>query len=210
MKAGGAGGVSNHVARFRRPSSDSFLTLLKAFNDWKMNKRWFLADEPTAALDSENGRAVMQILADIAKDRSRGVLVVTHDQRLRSFADRVIYIEDGRIVGEITSKGKSAGVRHFEPFETNAPLVIVAGGGRDRLYVDHSTERDETASSVLLLAWLAGGTWHALADVVIERCSELLPRPSAERACHGCSIPRAMFGLPFLHGSGLSERVLDV
>jgi putative ABC transport system ATP-binding protein len=59
-----------------------------------------LADEPTAALDSENGRAVMQILADIARDQTRGVLVVTHDQRLEKFADRIIYIEDGRIIRE--------------------------------------------------------------------------------------------------------------
>jgi putative ABC transport system ATP-binding protein len=59
-----------------------------------------LADEPTAALDSENGRGVMQILSTIARDRERGVLVVTHDPRLLSFADRVIYIEDGRIIRE--------------------------------------------------------------------------------------------------------------
>jgi putative ABC transport system ATP-binding protein len=59
-----------------------------------------LADEPTAALDSENGHAIMAILAEIAKDRSRGVLVVTHDPRLLPFADRIIHIEDGRIVRE--------------------------------------------------------------------------------------------------------------
>jgi putative ABC transport system ATP-binding protein len=59
-----------------------------------------LADEPTAALDGENGRAVMTILRDIAKEPSRGVLVVTHDPRLLPFADRVIHIEDGCIVRE--------------------------------------------------------------------------------------------------------------
>jgi putative ABC transport system ATP-binding protein len=59
-----------------------------------------LADEPTGALDSENGHAVMAILARIAKDPSRGVLVVTHDPRILPFAHRVIHIEDGRIVGE--------------------------------------------------------------------------------------------------------------
>jgi putative ABC transport system ATP-binding protein len=59
-----------------------------------------LADEPTAALDSENGHAVMSILAGIAKDPMRGVLVVTHDPRILPFADRVVRIEDGRIVGE--------------------------------------------------------------------------------------------------------------
>lgn len=59
-----------------------------------------LADEPTAALDGENGKAIMGILADIAKAPDRGVLVVTHDPRLVSFADRIIHIEDGNIVRE--------------------------------------------------------------------------------------------------------------
>jgi putative ABC transport system ATP-binding protein len=59
-----------------------------------------LADEPTAALDSENGKAIMGILADIAKDPRRGVLVVTHDPRLVPFAGRIVHIEDGAIVRE--------------------------------------------------------------------------------------------------------------
>jgi putative ABC transport system ATP-binding protein len=59
-----------------------------------------LADEPTAALDSENGKAIMGILAAIAKDPRRGVLVVTHDPRLLPFADRIVHIEDGSIVRE--------------------------------------------------------------------------------------------------------------
>jgi putative ABC transport system ATP-binding protein len=59
-----------------------------------------LADEPTAALDSENGHAIMTVLAHIAKDPSRGVLVVTHDPRILPFAHRIVRIEDGRIVGE--------------------------------------------------------------------------------------------------------------
>jgi len=59
-----------------------------------------LADEPTAALDSENGVAVMQLLSEIAKDASRAVLAVTHDPRTIPFANRVLRIEDGLIVGE--------------------------------------------------------------------------------------------------------------
>ena len=59
-----------------------------------------LADEPTAALDSENGQAVMALLAEIAQDKSRAVLAVTHDPRTHAYADRIIRIEDGRIVGE--------------------------------------------------------------------------------------------------------------
>jgi putative ABC transport system ATP-binding protein len=59
-----------------------------------------LADEPTASLDGENGNAIMKLLAEIAKDSSRGVLVVAHDTRILPFADRVVHIEDGRIVRE--------------------------------------------------------------------------------------------------------------
>jgi putative ABC transport system ATP-binding protein len=67
-----------------------------------------LADEPTAALDSENGKAIMTILADIAKDPSRGVLVVTHDPRLVPYADRIVHIEDGNIVSEETRNKTAA------------------------------------------------------------------------------------------------------
>jgi putative ABC transport system ATP-binding protein len=59
-----------------------------------------LADEPTGALDGENGYGIMTILSNIAKDPSRGVLVVTHDQRIVPFADRIIHIEDGCIVNQ--------------------------------------------------------------------------------------------------------------
>jgi putative ABC transport system ATP-binding protein len=59
-----------------------------------------LADEPTAALDGENGHSIMSVLAAIARQPGRGVLVVTHDPRVMSFANRIVHIEDGRILGE--------------------------------------------------------------------------------------------------------------
>ena len=64
------------------------------------NPSTILADEPTGALDGDNGRTVMQILADIAHERERAVMVVTHDPRAMPFADRIINIEDGLLVGE--------------------------------------------------------------------------------------------------------------
>ena len=64
------------------------------------NPSIILADEPTAALDGENGQAIMKILAGIAQEQGRAVLIVTHDPRLLPFADRVVHIEDGRIVRE--------------------------------------------------------------------------------------------------------------
>jgi len=56
-----------------------------------------LADEPTAASDGVNGKAVMGILAAIAKKQGRAVLVVSHDARLSGFADRIVHIEDGML-----------------------------------------------------------------------------------------------------------------
>ena len=59
-----------------------------------------LADEPTAALDSANGQAVMELLADIAGSNQHAVLAVTHDPRTMKYADRILKIEDGKIIGE--------------------------------------------------------------------------------------------------------------
>ncbi len=70
------------------------------------NPSIILADEPTAALDGENGQAIMKILAGIAQEQGRAVLIVTHDPRLLPFADRVVHIEDGRIVREERSGAK--------------------------------------------------------------------------------------------------------
>jgi putative ABC transport system ATP-binding protein len=59
-----------------------------------------LADEPTAALDTENGAAVMKLLSGLAKKGDRAVLAVTHDPRTIRYGDRIIEIMDGRIVGD--------------------------------------------------------------------------------------------------------------
>src|SRR5215469_6876080 len=56
-----------------------------------------LADEPTAALDSHTGRAVMELLCELAHQRNRAVVIVTHDSRIFDLGDRVVRIEDGRI-----------------------------------------------------------------------------------------------------------------
>ena len=54
-----------------------------------------LADEPTANLDSKIGHEIMRLLRRIAKDQGRSVVIVSHDQRIRDIADRVLWLEDG-------------------------------------------------------------------------------------------------------------------
>lgn len=62
------------------------------------NPRLILADEPTAALDSQSGRDVVNLLQQLARTGGCPVLMVTHDSRVLDIADRIIHMEDGRIV----------------------------------------------------------------------------------------------------------------
>jgi putative ABC transport system ATP-binding protein len=59
------------------------------------NPQFIMADEPTAALDSQSGHAVITLLRQLAKEHNRTVLMVTHDPRIIDVADRVTYLEDG-------------------------------------------------------------------------------------------------------------------
>ncbi len=61
-----------------------------------------LADEPTANLDSGHGRETMRLMREIAKGRGRSVIIVSHDQRIRDIADRVLWLEDGRFTNVVT------------------------------------------------------------------------------------------------------------
>jgi putative ABC transport system ATP-binding protein len=56
-----------------------------------------LADEPTAALDAENGQSVLRLLTGLVRERGATLVVVTHDNRIFRFADRILHLENGRL-----------------------------------------------------------------------------------------------------------------
>jgi putative ABC transport system ATP-binding protein len=56
-----------------------------------------LADEPTGSLDSRAGQAAIELLCDAARQRNKTVIIVSHDDRIKHYAHRVLYMEDGRI-----------------------------------------------------------------------------------------------------------------
>jgi putative ABC transport system ATP-binding protein len=60
--------------------------------------RIILADEPTAALDKKSGREVVTLMQNLAKERNCTILLITHDNRILDIADRIIYMEDGRLM----------------------------------------------------------------------------------------------------------------
>lgn len=56
-----------------------------------------LADEPTGNLDSQSGYQVVKLLSDVARQEGRGVVIVSHDQRIMSLANRTLWLEDGKL-----------------------------------------------------------------------------------------------------------------
>lgn len=73
-----------------------------------------LADEPTAALDSTSGRAVIELLQRLAHQHGRSVVMVTHDPRVLCYGDRILHLEDGHLVREEATPAR-AGTQHFHP-----------------------------------------------------------------------------------------------
>ncbi|MEL6470930.1 MAG: DevA family ABC transporter ATP-binding protein [Cyanobacteria bacterium J06623_4] len=61
------------------------------------NPQILLADEPTAALDKKSGRDVVELMQTLAKEQHCTILLVTHDNRILDIADRIVYLEDGRL-----------------------------------------------------------------------------------------------------------------
>jgi putative ABC transport system ATP-binding protein len=61
-----------------------------------------VCDEPTAALDARSGRRVMDLLREVAVAPDRACIIVTHDNRIFDLADRIIMLEDGRIIHDGT------------------------------------------------------------------------------------------------------------
>ena len=64
------------------------------------DRRLLLADEPSGALDSVNAEAVMRLVHSACKNAGMTAVVVTHDAQLASWADRVVFLRDGRVTDQ--------------------------------------------------------------------------------------------------------------
>lgn len=65
-----------------------------------------LADEPTGNLDTRTGSDVMQLLRDSAKELQQTIIMVTHDPKAAAYADRLVFLQDGKIISEITFRAE--------------------------------------------------------------------------------------------------------
>ena len=79
--------------------------------------RLLVCDEPTAALDAASGQTVMELVRRVAVQPDRAVLIVTHDSRVFRFGDRIVHMDDGKVV-QVEGKGE----RNWDS-GTYAPVV---------------------------------------------------------------------------------------
>ena len=73
-----------------------------------MNPRVIFADEPTGALDTRTGEEIMAMLEGLVRDRGITVILVTHEQNVADFADRIVRMRDGKVVEDITRRARQA------------------------------------------------------------------------------------------------------
>ena len=94
-------GLEDHMAKVPHDLSGGQKQRVAIARALAANPRLLLADEPTAALDSRTGREVVELLRRLAREQSCAVLMVTHDPRIVDVADRVLQMEDGRLLNAV-------------------------------------------------------------------------------------------------------------
>ncbi|MCI6824390.1 MAG: ABC transporter ATP-binding protein [Ruminococcus bromii] len=69
------------------------------------NPALMLADEPTGNLDSENSKEIVSLLRKLNKENNQTVIIITHDEKIALSADRIISVQDGKIIGDEVNMG---------------------------------------------------------------------------------------------------------
>jgi putative ABC transport system ATP-binding protein len=81
-----------------------------------------LADEPTGNLDSRTGTAILELLKKTCRELNATVLMVTHDPRAASYADRVVFLRDGKIVHQLKNDGPAVSIQLITEVMTSLEL----------------------------------------------------------------------------------------
>jgi putative ABC transport system ATP-binding protein len=108
-------GLTDHIGKRQDKLSGGQRQRVSIARALVANPPIILADEPTAALDSKAGYEIIALIRGLAKARGMSVLMVTHDNRILDLADRIIPMEDGRIIKAENSLERMSGRVGFHP-----------------------------------------------------------------------------------------------
>lgn len=145
-----------------------------------------LADEPTAALDRASGRDVAEILQKLAKQQGCAILLVTHDNRILDIADRILTLEDGRLLSFTSGIAANTGrlLSAFAQLHRRGDLLQYVGNLSDKQFIE--IVEQVTVESEQLLRTLDLGNWEvvqALLDDLLESfASKIRTLLNADRA----------------------------
>ncbi|MBW4533878.1 MAG: DevA family ABC transporter ATP-binding protein [Pleurocapsa minor HA4230-MV1] len=91
-------GLSDHINYYPQNLSGGQKQRVAIARALVSHPKMVLADEPTAALDSKSGRDVVELMQQLAREQGCTILIVTHDNRILDVADRIVELEDGKII----------------------------------------------------------------------------------------------------------------
>jgi len=103
-------GLGDRVGSFPRELSGGQQQRVAIARAMVHEPRLIVCDEPTSSLDHDTGHAIMRMLKGVALDKDRALVIVTHDARIFSFADRIAKMDDGHIIEVLESKEELAHV----------------------------------------------------------------------------------------------------
>ena len=81
---------------------------------WRLGRKLLMTDEPTGNLDGETGKQVMDLIFALRERTGATLMLITHDEKLARRCGRVLHMNDGRIIGRLAPKRRSAPARKVE------------------------------------------------------------------------------------------------
>lgn len=91
-------GLADHAKKFPSELSGGEQQRVSIARALAKNPKILLCDEPTGALDSATGVLVLKLLLKMARDYSKTIVIVTHNQNIAKMADTVVYVKNGKII----------------------------------------------------------------------------------------------------------------
>jgi putative ABC transport system ATP-binding protein len=152
-------GLSDHLHKYPSQLSGGQLQRAGIARALVNRPRVILADEPTASLDKQSGRDVVELIQELAQEDGAAVVLVTHDNRILDVADRILHLEDGHMksLTEAVSEGTSRMLNLMEKHDPSSAnyLATFAFALARVAYADNEVSEEERDAMRLVLKEIA-------------------------------------------------------
>ncbi len=181
-----------------------------------------LADEPTASLDKQSGRDVVELIQDLAREDGSAVIMVTHDSRILDVADRILHLEDGHMksLSEVVSEGTSRMLNLLEKHDPNAAnyLATFSFALARIAYADGEvtdTERDEMRRILNEVAMLEPAEVEFIMEMSMmqkrakSRIDNRIKNPTLDTE-HAEHFLNSLYAIAQADGKATSEELVEI